>query len=102
MKVSLPNPVIGQTYLTTDRAESSYGIPVLVKEDGIAYGPADIVRPADGLEWMHPMSGLPATELTAADIVRKFGLQEEKSYAESAEDYRLRVEMSRLFLGLEA
>ena len=36
--------------LTTDHAASSYGQPVLVDDDGTAYGPADVISPesADG------------------------------------------------------
>jgi hypothetical protein len=44
----------GRRYtLTTDRAESSYGMPVLVDESGQAYGPGDIVAglPAADLAW---------------------------------------------------
>ena len=39
---------LGHRYtLTTDRAESSYGIPVLIDEDDQVYGPGDIISICD-------------------------------------------------------
>ncbi len=47
--------------LTTDHSQSSYGMPVLVAPDGVAYGPSD---------------KLPNTCMTAGDaVLRYFGAE---------------------------
>lgn len=55
LRVSVENFAVGE--LTTERAESSYGVPVLVV-DGAAHGPKDMLRgfSAGGLE-LRPLEG---------------------------------------------
>ena len=66
----------GATYcLTTEHAASSYGVPVLVDEDGIAYGPADIVTTLAAVpaqweaDWFGDDGSAPARVITARTVV---------------------------------
>lgn len=57
--------------LTTEHSSSSYGIPVLVDEEGNAYGPSDILPGISGLEWMNESHGL-SENPTAAEFVQTY------------------------------
>lgn len=74
-----------RTYrLTTDHAASSYGVPVLVDEDGVAYGPDDYLpdgrhaweyvegQRAVRMGLVRPSSG-PALQGDDADVDRYLG-----------------------------
>lgn len=99
MIANLSNPIMGRSILSTEHAASSYGIPVLVDAEGNAYGPADIISPADELAWLHNSYGFTNGPITARMLVEKYGLAEWNSI-EPVADMEMRIEMSRKFLGL--
>lgn len=60
--------------LTTEHSASSYGIPVLVAEDGTAFAAGEAVTalPAEvpaGTDWFSGMFAAPERVLTARDVV---------------------------------
>lgn len=92
MKVSIPNKITGKSFLTTERAESSYGIPVLVTDSGV-YGPGDRLFPEnDELSWMNEEI------ITAGDLIEKVILTQERFLEESQESYDAKIEAAKLFL----
>ncbi len=95
MKIRFANPVLARSFLSTEHPTSSYGIPVLVDEEGNAYGPADKLPSGDGLEWMYGMYGLTESP-TAGDLVRVH-IIEEFGGCERSEELKT---AAKSFLGL--
>ena len=92
MKISIPNRITGESFLTTERSESSYGIPVLVTSNGV-YGPGDRLFPEnDELSWMY------GDIMTAGDLIKKIILAQERLDEEPKESYDEKIEAAKLFL----
>lgn len=93
MKISFANAFMGYAALSDEHASSSYGIPVLLDEEGNAYGPADRVRPLDDpLGWIDPEIQ------TAEDLVRRYALRDYDSI-EPRSIYNERIIAAKKFLG---
>lgn len=93
MKTSIPNRVTGlNSFLTTERSESSYGIPVLLTDNGV-FGPSDRLFPEND-----ELSFLYGDVVTAADLVEKVIISQERFDEESQESYDEKIEAAKLFL----
>lgn len=55
-------------HLTTDHAASSYGVPVLVDGDGIAYGVSDMTPIGDAMPLYHRVAARDGIELAWEDF----------------------------------